>query len=97
MYPVLSCVLTLLQGAGSDPAVAPFICGAVVADGPLFPGETFRGTMHVDTDICKEGAVFSIVAMLSESLSMGILWYKSRKNWKYIVYISCSTFRQCVY
>lgn len=47
--------------------MAPFICGAVVADGPLFPGETWRGTMMVDESVCPD-AVYSAVTMLSECL-----------------------------
>lgn len=43
--------------------VAPYICGSVVADGPLFPGETWRGTMKVDESICPN-AVYSVVTML---------------------------------
>lgn len=51
--------------------MAPFICGAVVADGVLFGGETWRGYMEVDTDICYGGAVFSLVSMLGE---YGVSW-----------------------
>lgn len=54
-----------LQKLANDPSVLEKLCGAVVADGPVFPGETWRGTMEVDTDICKE-PVYSMVGMLSE-------------------------------
>ena len=46
--------------------VAPYICGAAVGEAPLFPGETWRGVMEVDRDICGDNAVFSTVSMLSE-------------------------------
>lgn len=49
------------------PEVSPFICGAAVGDGPLFPGDTTRLTLAVDEDICDDSAVFSLVSMLSES------------------------------
>ncbi|CAN0195134.1 unnamed protein product [Scytosiphon promiscuus] len=52
----------LLDLAAAE-SVAPFICGAAVAEGPLFPGETWRGTMTVDEDICPD-AVYSVVSML---------------------------------
>eukprot|EP00903_Cladosiphon_okamuranus_P016817 g15509.t1 len=52
----------LLELAASE-GVAPYICGAVVADGPLFPGETWRGSMMVDEIICPD-AVYSAVTML---------------------------------
>lgn len=45
--------------------VAPYICGAVVADGPVFPGATWRGSMTVDETICPN-AQYSVVSMLSE-------------------------------
>lgn len=50
--------------AASD-GVAPYICGAVVAEGPLSPGETWRGQLDVDDDICPD-AVYSVVSMLSK-------------------------------
>lgn len=53
------------QELAASRAVAPYICGAVVADGPLFPGETWRGTMEVDEHICPN-AQYSVVSMLSE-------------------------------
>lgn len=56
------------------PEVSPFICGAAVGDSPLFPGETTRITLAVDEDICEDGAVFSLVGMLSE---LGLCLYGS--------------------
>eukprot|EP00903_Cladosiphon_okamuranus_P016262 g14998.t1 len=44
-------------------AVAPFICGAVMAEGPVSPGEAWRGTMEVDTYICPNPQ-YSVVSML---------------------------------
>lgn len=44
-------------------------CGVVVADGPLLPGKTWRGTLEVDTDICKD-PVYSVVGMLGELLDL---------------------------
>eukprot|EP00903_Cladosiphon_okamuranus_P016239 g14981.t1 len=52
----------LLELAESE-AVAPYVCGAVVADGPVFPGETWRGTMEVDEELCPD-AQYSVVTML---------------------------------
>ena len=46
--------------------VAPYICGVVMADGPLFPGQTWRGQLDVDDDVCHD-PVYSVVSMLSES------------------------------
>ncbi|CAM9326079.1 unnamed protein product [Ectocarpus sp. 8 AP-2014] len=43
--------------------VAPYICGAVVAEGPVFPGETWRGQLDVDPYICPN-PVYSVVTML---------------------------------
>lgn len=55
------------QELAAAESVAPFICGAAVAEGPLFPGETWRGTLMVDEDICPD-AIYSVVSMLSECL-----------------------------
>ena len=46
--------------------MAPYICGTAAGEAPLFPGETWRGVMEVDRDICGDDAVFSTVSMLSE-------------------------------
>eukprot|EP00904_Undaria_pinnatifida_P007222 jgi/Undpi1/362/HiC_scaffold_1.g00358.m1 len=55
-----SALLTALASAD----YSPYICGYTVSDAPLFPGETWRGTMEVDESICGEDAVFSVVSML---------------------------------
>lgn len=55
------------QALAATANVAPYICGAAVSEGPLFPGETWRATFDVDTSICGDDAVFSVVTMLSES------------------------------
>ena len=55
-----------LQALAASADVAPYICGAAVSDAPLFPGETWRGTMEVDESVCGDDAVFSVVSMLSE-------------------------------
>ncbi|CAM9937812.1 unnamed protein product [Ectocarpus sp. 12 AP-2014] len=52
----------LLELAGLED-VAPFICGAVVAEGPLFPGETWSGEIVVDPHTCPD-PVYSAVSML---------------------------------
>ncbi|CAM9515337.1 unnamed protein product, partial [Laminaria digitata] len=52
----------LALAASAD--VAPYICGAAVGDAPVFPGDTWRGVMEVDTTICGDDAVFSTVSML---------------------------------
>lgn len=62
----LFCV-SLWQELAALESVAPFICGAVAGDAPLFPGETFRGTLEVDEEACPD-AVYSAVTMLSELL-----------------------------
>lgn len=69
MHCMSSCISAVLQEALDDPKVAPYICGYFVNDGPLFPGETSRGIMKVDTEVCGDRPVFSMVSMLSESLS----------------------------
>lgn len=51
---------------GDEDDVAPFICGAVIADDVLMSGDTWRGTMGVDLDVCGDDARFSMVAMLGE-------------------------------
>ncbi|CAM9774326.1 unnamed protein product [Ectocarpus fasciculatus] len=52
----------LLELAASED-VAPYICGAVVAEGPVFPGQTWRGQLDVNRDICPD-PVYSVVSML---------------------------------
>lgn len=75
-----------LLALAASPEVAPFICGAVAGEAPVFPGETWRGTMEVDTTVCGEDAVFSTVTMLintndafmgidSESLNSGTKFF----------------------
>lgn len=39
-----------------------------MGEGPLFPGDTWRGVMMVDESICPD-AQYSVVSMLSESTS----------------------------
>eukprot|EP00752_Nemacystus_decipiens_P012941 g11454.t1 len=53
---------TALLELAETEEVAPYICGAVVADGPVFPGETWRGTMTVDDDC--HNPQYSVVSML---------------------------------
>ncbi|CAN0559018.1 unnamed protein product, partial [Ectocarpus sp. 12 AP-2014] len=48
--------------AASD-GVAPFICGAVAGEGPVLPGETWRGTLTIDESVCPD-PVYSVVSML---------------------------------
>ncbi|CAM9484133.1 unnamed protein product [Ectocarpus sp. 12 AP-2014] len=43
--------------------VEPYICGGVMGEAPLFPGDTWRGIMTVDESICP-GAQYSVVSML---------------------------------
>ncbi|CAN0352006.1 unnamed protein product [Pylaiella littoralis] len=52
-----------LLALGASDEVFPFICGGVLSDVPVFPGETWRGFMMVDETICPD-AVFSAVSML---------------------------------
>ncbi|CAM9660357.1 unnamed protein product [Ectocarpus sp. 12 AP-2014] len=52
----------LLELAASD-GVAPFICGAVAGEGPVLPGETWRGTLTIDESVCPD-PVYSVVSML---------------------------------
>jgi len=59
-------MFNFLQELAASDDVAPYICGAVVGDAPLFPGETTRLTLTVDEDICDDRAVFTLVGMLSE-------------------------------
>lgn len=59
------------QELAASPDVAPYICGAVVADGPVFPGETWRGTLEVDEHVCPN-AKYSVVTMLSECLPVPV-------------------------
>lgn len=54
------------QALAGEANVAPFVCGAVASDVPLFGGETWRGEMEVDLDACGDNPVFSMVGMLSE-------------------------------
>lgn len=68
---VRSVSFPLSQALAASDDVSPYVCGAALADGLLFPGETWRGYMDVDTDLCYEGIVFSVVTMLSESTSRG--------------------------
>ena len=58
-------VLLVPQELAASESVAPYICGAAVADAPLFPGETWRATLTVDESVCPD-AVYSVVTMLSE-------------------------------
>ncbi|CBJ48908.1 conserved unknown protein [Ectocarpus siliculosus] len=44
--------------------VAPYICGSVAGDAPVFPGETWRGTLTIDESVCPD-PVYSVVSMLS--------------------------------
>lgn len=53
------------QEFGNSDDILPFLCGAVIADGPLAPGETWRGTMTVDEEICPD-PVYTSYAMLGE-------------------------------
>lgn len=62
------------QDLAADPAVAPYICGAVAADGPVAPGGTWRGTLMVDDAVCPD-PVYSVVTMLGE-------WFFV---WRYLV------------
>ena len=48
-------------------SVAPFICGAAVAEGPVAPGGTWRGTLMVDDSVCPD-PVYSVVTMLGEKM-----------------------------
>lgn len=57
---------TIIQELGEEDSVAPYICGAVVADELLFGGQTWRGDMEVDMYACEKGAKFSLVGMLGE-------------------------------
>ncbi|CAM9611996.1 unnamed protein product [Ectocarpus sp. 8 AP-2014] len=43
--------------------VEPYICGGVMGEAPLFPGDTWRGVMTVDESICPD-AQYSVVSML---------------------------------
>lgn len=63
-----TCISTVSQDVLSDPKYSKYICGYVVDDGALFPGKTYRDTMVVDTEICGDNPVFSMVGMLSEFL-----------------------------
>lgn len=67
LYFLLPVALDLFsrQELAADPSVAPFICGAAVAEGPVGPGETWRGTLMVDETICPY-PVYSVVSMLGE-------------------------------
>ena len=49
-----------------DPSVYPYVCGYAVADGVLLPGETVRIEVDVDTDVCGDSALYSLVSMLGE-------------------------------
>ena len=60
----LSVVFVSKELAASE-SVAPYICGAAVAEAPVFPGETWSGTLMVDESVCPD-AVYSVVTMLSE-------------------------------
>lgn len=58
----------MVQELAASEDVAPYICGAVVAEGPVFPGQTWRGQLDVNRDICPD-PVYSVVSMLSECAS----------------------------
>ncbi len=60
-----SALASLCQELAGMESVAPYVCGATVAEGPVFPGETWRGTMMVDESVCPN-AVYSVVSMLSK-------------------------------
>lgn len=68
---LLFCLVPSQELAGMD-SVAPFICGAAVAEGPVAPGGTWRGTLMVDDSICPD-PVYSVVTMLGE-----LWWSPSR-------------------
>lgn len=53
------------QALAADPSVAPFVCGAAVADAPVGPGGTWRGTLTVDDSVCPD-PVYTVVSMLGE-------------------------------
>lgn len=61
---IFVCLLSWQELAASE-EVAPYICGVAVADGPVFPGNTWRGTMMVDEYLCPNPQ-YSVVSMLSE-------------------------------
>ncbi|CAN0528784.1 unnamed protein product, partial [Ectocarpus sp. 12 AP-2014] len=44
--------------------VAPCACGSVAGDAPVFPGETWRGTLSIDESVGPD-PVYSVVSMLS--------------------------------
>ena len=57
-----------------DPSVYPYVCGYAVADGVLLPGETVRIEVDVDTDVCGDSALYSLVGMLGE-FSLNVVRY----------------------
>lgn len=60
-------------------SVARYICGAAVAEGPVFPGETWRGNMMVDESVCPD-AVYSVVSMLSKFIFSPSLCRRTAKQ-----------------
>lgn len=53
-----------MQELAASESVAPFVCGAAVAEASLLPGETWRGLLEVDTDICGNDGVLTVLGML---------------------------------
>ena len=65
MLPALSPWLPQNLGEMND--IAPFVCGAVVGDTMLLPGETTRLILTVDEEFCDpDNIVFSLGSMLGE-------------------------------